>query len=186
MGFVASPGTKNDQLFSRRAPDAPGLTQSVITLPYGMLLLCSFHNELCHEDIGSPSHFRGVWASSAPRREAPRGRTTPRLPVNDWGNVLLACICVTSRATYKKKKAGTDGILTHSVSLIFAILTRSLKRPGSIWAAGGLISQSAFVIPWQPPRDVRERSLHWYVCQSNRSSTCWENRKHVDGQNFEF
>ena len=46
-----------------------------------------------------------------------------------------------------QKKAGTDGSLTHSVSLIFAILTRSLKRPGSIWAAGGLISQSAFVIP---------------------------------------
>ena len=25
MSFVASPGTKNDQLFSRRAPDAPSL-----------------------------------------------------------------------------------------------------------------------------------------------------------------
>ena len=87
-----------------------------------------------------------VWASPAPRREAPRGRTTPRLPVNDWGKVLLACTCVTSHATYKKK-AGRDWILTRSVSLIFAILTRSLKRPGSIWAAGRLISQSAFVIP---------------------------------------
>ena len=97
-------------------------------------------------NIGSPSHFRGVWASPAPRREAPRGRTTPRLPVNDWGKVLLACTCVTSHATYKKK-AGRDWILTRSVSLIFAILTRSLKRPGSIWAAGRLISQSAFVIP---------------------------------------
>ena len=53
--------------------------------------------------IGSPSHFRGVWASPAPRREAPRGRTTPRLPVNDWGKVPLACTCVTSHATYKKK-----------------------------------------------------------------------------------
>ena len=52
MGFVASPGTKNDQFFSSRAPDAPGLTQSVIlTLPYDMLLLCSFHNELRHEQI---------------------------------------------------------------------------------------------------------------------------------------
>ena len=58
-------------------------------------------------NIGSPSHFRGVWASPAPRREAPRGRTTPRLPVNDWGKVLLACTCVTSHATYKKK-AGRD------------------------------------------------------------------------------
>ena len=96
--------------------------------------------------IGSPSHFRGVWASPAPRREAPRGRTTPRLPWNDWGKVLLECTCVTSHATYKKK-AGRDGILTRSVSLIFAILTLSLKRPGSIWAAGGLISQSAFVNP---------------------------------------
>ena len=97
-------------------------------------------------NIGSPSHFRGVWASPATRREAPSGRTTPRLPGNDWGKVLLACTCVMSHATYKKK-AGRDGILARSVSLIFAILTLSLKRPGSIWAAGGLISQSAFVNP---------------------------------------
>ena len=38
-------------------------------------------------------------------------------------------------------------LLTRSVSLIFAILTLSLKRQGSIPAAGGLISQSAFVNP---------------------------------------
>ena len=53
MGFAASPGTKNDQLFSRRAPDAPALTQNVIPLPNDMLSLslCSFHNELRHEQI---------------------------------------------------------------------------------------------------------------------------------------
>ena len=51
MGFVASPGTKNDQLFSRRAPDAPALTKSVLPLPNDMLSLCSFHNELRHEQI---------------------------------------------------------------------------------------------------------------------------------------
>ena len=42
---------QNDQLFSRRAPDAPVLTQSVITLPHGTLSLCSFHNKLRHEQI---------------------------------------------------------------------------------------------------------------------------------------
>ena len=30
------------------------------------------------------------------------------------------------------------------------------------------------------------RSFHWYAYQSNSISTCWENRKHVDGQNFEL
>ena len=89
-------------------------------------ITCNVDDEGVGIHIGSPGHFSGVWASPAPRREAPRGRTTPRLPVNDWGKVLLACTCVTSHATYKKK-AGRDGILTRSVSLIFAILTRSLK-----------------------------------------------------------
>ena len=37
-----------------------------------------------------------------------------------------------SRVTRLTKKAGRDGILARSVSLIFAILTLSLKRPGSI------------------------------------------------------
>ena len=142
-------------------------------------------------NIASPSHFRGVWASPAPRREAPRGRTTPRLPWNDWGKMLLACTCVTSHATYKKK-AGRDGILTRSVSLIFAILTRSLKRRGSIWAAGGLISQSALVIPQQPPRDMREagflslipspyakRPEKRWLC-TRRSPFCWEKRVAVE------
>ena len=68
-----------------------------------------------HVNIGSPSHFRGVWASPAPRREAPRGRTTPRLPVNDWGNVLLACTCVTSHATYKKKRVRMESLPARSL-----------------------------------------------------------------------
>ena len=106
-------------------------------------------------NIGSPSHFRGVWACPAPRREALRGRTTLRLPWNDWGKVLLACTCVTSHTTLKKSGYGLNpyplGLfdLRHPYPL-------SLKRPGSIWAAGGLISQSAFVIPSQPPLDMRE------------------------------
>ena len=29
---------------------------------------------------------------------------TPGLPLNDGGKVLLACTCVTSRATHKKKQ----------------------------------------------------------------------------------
>ena len=55
------------------------------------------HSRMRAVNIGSPSHLRGVWASPAPRREAPR---------NDWGNVLLACTCVTSHATYKKSGYG--------------------------------------------------------------------------------
>ena len=109
--------------------------------------LCVKFYSLQFRDIGSPiqaSHFRGVWASPTPRREAQMGRTAPRLPWNDWGKVLLACTCVTSHATYKKKKAGTDWILTRSISLIFAILTRSLKRPGSIWAATGWLANRRF------------------------------------------
>ena len=46
-----SKGTKNDQVLSWKAPQTPALIQSVITLPYGMLLLRSFHDNLRHEKI---------------------------------------------------------------------------------------------------------------------------------------
>ena len=113
-------------------------------------------------NIGSPGHFRGVWANPTLRREAPRGRMSPRLPINDWGNVLLTCTCVMSRATSKKKKKRA-GIrcLPRPVSLIFVNIKETEPRgmdsypallesrglPGSVWAARGLISQSAFVFP---------------------------------------
>ena len=40
-GFVASPGTKSNQVMSGIAPDSPALTQSVVTLPNVMLFLRS-------------------------------------------------------------------------------------------------------------------------------------------------
>ena len=55
----------------------------------------------CGINIGSPSHFRGARPNTTLRREAPRGWMTPRLPVNDWRNVLLASSCATSRASQK-------------------------------------------------------------------------------------
>ena len=107
--------------------------------------------------IGSPSHFRGVWANLAPRREAPWGRMAPRLPWNDWGNVLLPCTCVTSRAAHTKKKEekGRHPMPTPLGLYNFAKIketermmpTPFFRKAGEYWTARTLISQSAFVIP---------------------------------------
>ena len=50
-GFVASPGTKNDQLLSRIAADSPAVTQSAVTLLSVMILLRSIYDELRYEKI---------------------------------------------------------------------------------------------------------------------------------------
>ena len=111
--------------------------------------------------LGSPSHFRGVWASLAPRCEAPRGRMTPRLPVNDWGTCFSHALASWVARLTKKKKQGGIRCLPRPVSLIFVNIKETEPRgmdsypavlksrglPGSSWAARRLIGQSAFVIP---------------------------------------
>ena len=48
-GLRSFSGDQERQALSRRAPDAPALVQSMITLPHDMLSLCSFHDKLRHE-----------------------------------------------------------------------------------------------------------------------------------------
>ena len=87
----------------------------------------------------SPSHFRGVWASSAPRRFAPRGRTSPYSPEMTGGTYMYlvkgsACAlfcsgklaCTFSLRTNASSSALSLHILA-SISSWFFLAPRSAK-----------------------------------------------------------
>ena len=70
----------------------------------------------------------------------------PRFPVNDWGNMLLACTCVKSRARLTKK-AGRNLMPTPLGLLIFVNIKetepRGMDSYPALLKSGGVFEQPA-------------------------------------------